>query len=215
MLFLDAFTALDFEHEDDLVTPLRNGQEIEVGDEFGRLVTISSSGYGQYGPAIFDSAPGGLNDPGYDADLLVGRGNVLILQEQQRQTVPGFFDWPDDSQLGGTLRFDFTRPVHLVSVDLIDICPGTPVQDVRVELFDDAGEVRTYLVPGGWTADLVVQGASGRRKLNLRTLNDQAGYLSTATASQSTGFDPKTVVRLDVQLSSSGAVDHLVLDARP
>src|SRR5262249_28976660 len=86
---------LDFETEDDFATPLGNGQHIDA--EFGRLVRISSAGV-NLGATTFDTTPGGPNDPGIDADMLFGHGNVLILQSSDyaAQSVPGFFDTVTD-----------------------------------------------------------------------------------------------------------------------
>src|SRR5262249_40696349 len=52
---------LDFASEDDLASVLANGQQLD--SEFGRRVTLTSSGPNA-GAAIFDSTPGGPNDPG-------------------------------------------------------------------------------------------------------------------------------------------------------
>ena len=86
---------MPFETEDDYVTPLVNGQDLATPHEFGRL--FSSSG-ANAGAAIFDSTPLGPNDPSQDRDLLVGLGNLLILQNSQAagQSVPGVFDHPND-----------------------------------------------------------------------------------------------------------------------
>ena len=59
---------LDFDTEDDLITPLVNGQDISTPPEFGNFVSLSSSGSNQ-GLAIFDSNPAGPNAAGPDADL--------------------------------------------------------------------------------------------------------------------------------------------------
>ena len=61
------------------------------------------------------------------------------------------------------------------SVDLIDICPGLPVQDAMVTLFDGEGDMRTYFVPGGWTRDVAVHGPPGYGTLDLTTLANQIG----------------------------------------
>src|SRR6478736_3434462 len=91
---------LNFETDDDFVTPLVHGQSLystprpnnvnpavpfstDTRLEFGRLIKISSTNLGSdgnLGPAIFDSdprdtPPASTSDP----DLLVGLGNVLIL----------------------------------------------------------------------------------------------------------------------------------------
>jgi len=133
----------------------------------------------------------------------------LILQEHQHQTVPGIFDLPDDAQLGGTFVFDFASPMEVCSVDLIDICPGPPLQGVTLTLTDQAGAARTYFVPGGWTRDILAEGPPGFATLDLTTLDPQAGYLTTATAGETPGFQATEVVRLEAIFLSSGALDNL------
>jgi len=215
LLSLDGIAMLDFETEDDLVTPLVNGQSITPASAFGRLVAIEGVGLNNYGTAIFDSDPGGPNAASSDPDLLVGLGNVLMLQENQQQSVPDVFDQPDDAQLGGTMVFDFLEPARMVSVDLIDICPGAPVQDVTVTLFDGALGMRTYAVPGGWTSDRLLDGPPGYGTLSLDTLEPQEGFVAIATAAETEGFDPDAVVRMEVALSSSGALDNVRFDPHP
>jgi hypothetical protein len=215
ILSLDGIATLDFETEDDLETPLVNGQGIASPDEFGTLVNINGVGPNNYGAAIFDSDAGGPNAASSDPDLLVDLGNVLLLQENQHQSVPGIFDTPDDAQLGGMLVFDFLEPARMVSVDLIDICPGAPVQDVAVTLFDGAMGMRTYAVPGGWTSDRFFDGPPGYGTLTLDTLEPQEGFVATATAVETDGFDPNDVVRMEVALSSSGALDNVRFDPHP
>lgn len=205
----DETLVLDFETEDDGVTPLVNGQEVTTPPAFGNVVAISASGP-NWGPAIFDSDPAGPNAGGPDPDLLVDLGNVLILQEDPTQTTPWLFDLPDDALLGGTLRFDFLEPAELLSIDLIDVCPGPPLQDVTVELVDQALKTRTYHVPGGWTGDVPAL-PPGHGTLDLTTLAPQPGLQATATAAQDRGFDASGVVSLRVHFASSGAVDRLEL----
>ena len=200
---------LDFETEDDSVSPLANGQSVSAPEEFGRLVSISSTG-ANAGPAIFDSRPDGPNDPSQDPDLLVGLGNVLILQNSlvPGQTTPGIFDRPNDDQDGGELVFDFETPVEPLSLVLIDIDAGA-TQGVLVTLTDELGRTRTYTVPQRWTRDVVADGVPGWGLLSFETLDPQPGFQSSATATQVAGFDSSHVVRLVVRLGSSGAVDAL------
>ena len=208
-------TVLDFETEDDGVTPLVNGQAVASPPMFGNLVLVNGFGSNNYGTAIFDSDPAGPNAFSSDPDLLVDLGNILILQEDQGQTVPGFFDEPDDAQLGGTMQLDFLQPVQLHSVDLIDVCPGQPLQDVSLTLLDEAGNARDYFVPGGWTSDRFAEGPPGYGTLDLTTLEDQPGHVATASAAEDREFDANGVVRLEVRFSSSGAIDNLALDPDP
>lgn len=205
----------DFETEDDFTTSLVNGQGILTPDEFGNIVSIGGFGLNTYGAAIFDSSPTGPNAGGSDPDLLVDMGNILILQENGAQSVPDIYDDLDDAQLGGLFVFDFVDPLQVISIDLIDICPGPPNQDVIVTLFDQEFQTRTYLVPGGWTNDLFQDGAPGFGTLDLTTLAAQPGYQATATAFEGSGFDAGEVVRLEVSLASSGALDNLVVDTTP
>jgi len=101
-----------------------NGQAL-AGGERAALFTLSSAG-NNAGFAIFDSTPGGPNDPGPDPDLLVGKGNLLILQDDAfaTQTVPGIYDVPNDAGHGGTVLFRFTVPTEPRSVDLVDLDTG-------------------------------------------------------------------------------------------
>ena len=219
LLSLDGIAALDFETGDDQArTALVNGQDLSSPPEFGRTVELASSGL-NLGPAIFDSTPLGPNDPSQDSDLLVGLGNLLILQNNQNaqvshQTVPGIFDHPNDDQDGGTSVLAFHAPVQPLQLDLVDIDVG-PTQSAIVTLVDTAGRFRTYFVPAGWTEDLLSNGPPAYGTLDLTTLDPQAGFLASATASQSAGFDPRRVTRIEVHLGSSGALDNLCWDPHP
>jgi hypothetical protein len=203
---------IGFETEDDSTTPLVDGQDLTPDEEFGRFLTVEGLG-ANLGAALFDSTPGGPNDPSQDRDLLVGSGNLLILQNSLApwQTIPGVFDRPNDDQDGGTLVFRFSRPVEARSIDLVDIDAG-PDGFVVVQLFDAAGRVRTYDVPAGWTTDILVEGPPGTGTLHLDTLRDQQGFAATASAVEAPGFDPRAVLRLEVALDSSGALDNLCFE---
>ncbi len=199
---------LDFQSEDDFTTALVNGQTISSPPEFGNLVSLTSSGPNA-GAAIFDSTPGGPNDPSQDRDLLVGSGHVLMLQtnENTTQTVPGIFDRPNDDEDGGSLFFSFTAPVLLQSLDLVDIDGGAD-EACSVILTDSLGRTRVYTVPPGWTGDLLLA-QPGMLTLDLTTLGMQPGFASTATAAQHPSFDASQVMGLEVRLGSSGAIDNL------
>ena len=202
--------ALDFQTEDDLATPLVNGQAVSFPGEFGQTVFVSSAG-ANAGSAVFDSTPLGPNTFGQDPDLLVGRGNVLMLQNSQApmQTNPGIFDRPNDDQDGGDLVFDFPAATQPLCVTLIDIDAGSE-QASSVTLLDTLGRTRTFTVPARWTEDLLADGPTAWRELDLTRLDPQPGFQSIATAVQSPGFDATSVVRMIVHLGSSGAVDDLV-----
>jgi hypothetical protein len=199
---------IDFQTEDDFATPLANGQDVASPAEFGSRLSISSSGPNA-GAAIFDSSPGGPNDPSQDRDLLVGSGRILILQtgDNTSQTVPGFFDRPNDDEDGGVFAFDFSSPVSLLGIDLVDIDEGSDETSLVV-LSDVSGNQRSYLVPPAWTGD-VLTGGFGRVRLDLTSSMPQSGFGSSTSVAQSAGFAPSLVIRLEVHLGSSGAVDDL------
>lgn len=79
-----ATIVLDFEGFD-------NGESISNGFIFDTIVggaSITASG-DNLGAAIFDSTMGGPNADGPDPDLLVGLGNVLILQNNNTPDMTG------------------------------------------------------------------------------------------------------------------------------
>jgi hypothetical protein len=202
-------TVLDFELEDDFATPLGNGQRID--SEFGRLVVISSSG-ANAGPATFDTTPGGPNDPALNDDMLIGHGNVLLLEDDWyawAQSVPGFFDVVTDDPHGGDLILDFTAPVSPRSVLLIDINPP-PNRGASVTLVDEAGGRRVYSIEPGWTG---TYGDAGPHKLDLTTLDPQPGNGTPrlATATETPEFLQDRVVEIVVHLTGFGAIDELEL----
>jgi hypothetical protein len=109
LLRMDGAATVDFATGDDrLQRPLANGQAIASPGAFGRTLRLASGG-ANLGPAIFDSTPHGPNDPSQDRDLLVGLGNLLILQntDAPTQSAPGFFAHPNDDQDGGSFGFTF------------------------------------------------------------------------------------------------------------
>lgn len=195
---------LNFDLEDDFATPLVNGQHIDT--EFGLQVTLSSSGTNS-GLAIFDSTIGGPNTVSQDPDLLVGTGNLLILQtENLPPDGDDVFPRPNDDSDGGTMTFEFTSEVVLASVRLVDA--DLDGASNFVVLTDALGLQRTYQVPTNWTGDRTL-GQPGEGTLDLMTLASQPGFASSATATEDQGFDDARVVRLDVHLAGSGAVDDL------
>jgi hypothetical protein len=212
---LDNFVAcipcveLDFETEDDGVTVLDNGQDLSTPPEFGLEVSISSFGP-NLGAAIFDSTPFGPNDPGPDRDLLVGLGNILILQNTtaSTQTVPGYFDTPNDDQDGGSIVLSFPGPVRAHRIDVIDF-DEEDVDGIQIVLVDQSANTRTYTVPGGFTEDILNDGPTGFRTLDLETLAAQPGFLASATASESGPFDADDVIEIRLEFGGPGAVDNL------
>lgn len=211
----DGLVHLDFDTEDDFATPLVNGQAIASPPRFGRLVSIHGFGPHTYGAAIFDSTPDGPNAGSSDPDLLVDRGNVVILQETAGQSTPGIYDSPDDDRFGGHVEVSFAgREVEPLRVTLVDQCPGSG-PPTQVTLIDSAGRERTFVVPTGWTEDVSVHGAPGYRVLDLTSLEDQPGFLSTAFVIDDPFFDATAVTRLEIDFHGSGAFDDLVYDPYP
>jgi hypothetical protein len=227
-----AAVTLDFETEDDFVTPLINGQIVDPAFdgadlEFGNIVNVSSTQLGtagHLGVTVFDSTPSGPNDPGPDPDLLVGLGNVLILQNDATPgtSVDGsvglIYDTPNDEKDfadRGAIVFDFLSPVFMQSIDIIDANGGYLAD---VVLIDSGGDSRTYSVPSMWTFDISVCGAScppgdGWDTLDLTSLLPQVGEGGPSTSVlEDAGFTASDVVRLEVQLvgsPSSGGIDNL------
>jgi hypothetical protein len=198
---------LDFETEDDFATPLANGQTVTTPPEFGRLVRISSAG-ANLGAATFDSTPGGPNDPSINSDMLIGHGNLLLLQDSARPGVSaGAFTTPTDDPDGGDLIFDFTSPVDPFSILLADINPP-PNQGAAVTLIDENGLTRVYAIDPGWTG---TYGNAGPHKLDLTTLDPQPGNGTPrfARATEEPGFVQNRVTRLVVHLTGYGAIDEL------
>jgi hypothetical protein len=214
LLQLGGIASAGFEQRDDgSLFPLENGRQIPQPHP-GRTFVISSAG-ANLGATAFDSTPLGPNDPSQDRDLLVSSGKILMLQDSQvpTQTVPGIFDRPNDDADGGMLAFDFPVRVRARSIELADIDGAG--DGALVRLIDDAGRTRVYDVPAGFTEDRVANGGTGLRKLDLTTLAPQAGFTASATAAEQAGFAPTRVVRIEVELASSGAVDDLVYDPYP
>jgi hypothetical protein len=199
---------LDFETEDDFTTPLSNGQALSSPPEFGRLVRISSAG-ANLGPATFDSDRGGPNDPSINSDMLIGHGNLLLLQDsaRPRQDRPGFFRTVTDDPDGGDLIFDFLAPTDPHSVLLADINPP-PNLGATVTLLDGKGLRRIYAVDPGWTG---TYGNAGPHRLDLTTLLPQPGNGTPrwARATEDPGFEQANVRRIVVHLTGYGAIDEL------
>ena len=205
---------IDFSFAGDGVTPLANGHQI-VGDEYSPLFTLSSTG-NNLGAATFDSGFAGPNIGGQDPDLIVGLGNVLILQTNGAgaQSTPGIFDTPNDSANGGSFVFDFALGLQPLTLDLVDIDENNAA---FITLTDSLGFQRMYDVPGGWTNDIDAEGGVGYATLDLTTLADQAGEDAGvfAIASEDAGFNGLDVVQLQVVLPGSGAIDNLTLVPTP
>jgi hypothetical protein len=78
-----------------------------------------------------------------------------------------------------------------------------------VVLSDASGLQRTYTVPSNWTGDRMLA-QPGHGTLDLATLAPQPGFASVATAAEDAGFDAEAVLRIDVVLVGSGAIDDVV-----
>ena len=230
---------VDFETEDDFATPLVNGQIVDpafdgVDLEFGNLFTISSTqafanGPGQthLGVTVFDSDAADQLPNTQDPDLLVGMGNILVLQNDDSPgtaTVPPTgleYTFPNDEKDrvdGGGIVFDFFLPVALVSVDLVDANGGFGGFGT---LTDSSGDTRVYEVEERFSKEINAancNGCKGFETLFLNTLAAQVGE-GGGTAfvlSEDPSFDPNDVVRFEFEFlgqasggTSSGGLDNL------
>jgi hypothetical protein len=212
-LLPDCFT-LGFETDDD-GNPMVHGTKVDVeydcnGDIFPIAITSVVNTSNANTAAILNSTTGPATQ---DPDLLVNKGNILIMQTDANLNecppASGVYCSHNDDENGGRLIFSFCVPASPSSIVLIDI-DGTDATS-SVVLTDGNGKTRTYTVPGNWTGDRVDNfPAPGYGTLDLTTLANQAGYGSTATASEQAGFDPAAVVQLVVRLGGSGGVDDLM-----
>ena len=180
--------------------------EFDGGPNYPVTITSVVNASGQNTAAILNSSTGPASQ---DPDLLVGCGNILIMQTDSNLSFcsPGVYCTHNDDEDGGTLSFAFNQPTTPSSIVLIDIDASDPVS--TVVLTDSNGKTRTYTVPANWTGDLIVNATTGKKTLDLTTLANQPGFGSTATASEQAGYDPSAVVQIDVHLGGSGAVDDL------
>jgi hypothetical protein len=229
---VQAVTILDFETDDDFITPLENGRQVE--SMFGNIVNISSvvigPGSGHLGATIFDSNPFGPNKDSADKDLLVDLGNILMLQNSDypTQTVPGIFDVPNDEaniDNSGAVIFDFLSPVEVKTIDLIDINGGARVE---ITMTDVSGKKRIYSAGEKWTQDVAVAGI-GWHTLDLQDTLPQPGEPGATggpavVIQNDAGYDILNIVKMKVALvgdeqsispSPSGAIDNLVFVPEP
>ncbi|HEX6881996.1 MAG TPA: hypothetical protein VF530_01375 [Planctomycetota bacterium] len=213
LLPLDCFV-LDFETDDDGAA-MPHGAMVDLeydcnGPVFPIAIAGSVNTSAQDTLAIFDSNVG---PTGTDPDLLVGKGNILILQNDSNlsQCPPssGVYCSHNDDGEGGTITFMFCVPARPSSIVLIDQ-DLTNVTGSSVVLTDVNGKTRTYSVPTNWTGDMVEDFPEpGWKVLDFTTLADQPGFSGPATASEQPGFDPNAVVTLAVTFSGSGGIDDL------
>jgi hypothetical protein len=219
---------IDFETEDDFLTPLIHGQSVystprpnhtnpfvpfstDTHLEFGRLFNVSATNLGtdsHLGPAIFDSDPADTPTTS-DPDLRVSKGNILMLQRDEgpntnlHPTNGLRFNNPSDEGTGddqGSIVFETLRfGVHPISIDLVDIDNGV---EVDVVLTDHQARSRTYTAPSNWTTQ-VTDAPKGWHTLSLETLLNQPAEPNAtggdATVVQDAGFNDQDVARLEVK----------------
>ncbi|MEM9064333.1 MAG: hypothetical protein AAGB51_02465 [Planctomycetota bacterium] len=218
---LGGVQVIDFTTEDDGVTALVNGQEVGdltggVYEEFGNLFNLTHISGGA-GLSIFDTSFTGPNIGGGDPDLIVGLGNILIIQENNNglgtQTVDDIFDTANDDAGGGVYRFDFFTAVEMLEVTLVDVNGGN---DIDVTLIDSQGLTRVYSVPAMWTNDISVSGPLGYGVLDLTSLAPQSSEGGNFTnVSQDLGFNSLDVVAVEFQFFGSGGIDNLTFIPTP
>lgn len=211
--YFDCFV-LDFGTDDDGAA-MPHGALVDLeydgnGSVFPIEITGSVNSSGQNTLAIFDSTNG---PSGTDPDLLVGKGNILILQSETNLTQcppnSGVYCSHNDDGEGGAITFTFGVPANPSSIVLIDQ-DLTNVVGSSVVLTDVNGKTRTYSVPRNWTGDRVEDFPElGWKVLDLTTLANQPGFAAPATASEQVGFNPNVVVTLTVTFSGSGGIDDL------
>ena len=110
---------------------------------------------------IFDSANPGPTDldlqtPGYGPNNTAPLGNLLIIAENVNDgNGDGLVDVPDDEAGGGTITFDFDRPVAVSSIALIDLDEGAIGSIIR--FFDGATQIgEVDLPPAGDNSSQIV-----------------------------------------------------------
>ena len=180
-------------------------------------VTISADNFNQIFDlaVIFDSQETGTADPDLEGPpWAVGNlapntllGNLLIIAQEDTQTVPGIVDNPNDEggQPAGEITFQFNEPIESFGFDLIDL-EGAIAEGGSISLFDGLNLIGTVPI-SDFTDNLspffdatIVFGDNSANRLQP----------ITAGAFQATQFD--TVVIL---MGGSGAVDNIVFEPAP
>ncbi len=207
---LAGFATIDFSTEDDFLTPLVNGQEINNPGEFGNLLTFTGLSGSRL--AIFDTDPAGPNSGSGDPDLLVGQGNALIIQNTSllTQTTADIFDTPDDN-IGGDFVIDLVTAGQVSSIDLIDINSGGRTV---ITLTDENGFQRVYDVPSNWSNQAPTP--MGFDTLSLLTLLPQDGEGSGGDAIvtlNDAGYDQSAVASINFRVFGSAGFDNIVIDS--
>lgn len=205
-------TVIDWERSGDGTVAIENGRSLEEAGLLEPFLRVTAAAPGALGVAAFDSDPAGPNALGGATNLLVDRGNVLVLQDDLTQTVPGVYDAPGPAPNGGAVYLELLVPALPVSLELVGLGAATAA---RVTIRDAVGEGRTFHVPPGFTADGGGSSVSSVRALRLDTLADQAGHAAVATATQDAQFDPSRAELIEVWMDGPGAIDRLVLDGVP
>lgn len=158
------------------------------------------------GLAVFDSSSGSAPD----LDLNVNSGNILIIQDINAGTTV-----PNDSNEGGTMRFDFAGAEDLTGgfIDLVDF-NGASASTFTLE--DVSSNTRTFSIPDDWTGD-PTRGFPGINRLFFN-LNNQAAVGPTsldATFTDSGAFDIAAVTQIDFMLGGSGGIDNFAAIPMP
>lgn len=233
----EALITIDFDTEDDGATALINGQIVDpafdaLDLEFGtffNLTTTQMGSDGHLGATIFDSDPTGPNSGSQDPDLLVDRGNILILQSDNPASagdtsidgsVGLIYDNPNDEadfSDRGSFVFSFINPVLLQSIDFVDANGGF---HATVILTDGGNLTRTFLVEEKFSQEISNCGiCDGYQSLDFTNLGIQVGEGGgTASGSEDLGFDSTDVVKLEIQMDgtpSSGGIDNLTFVPEP
>jgi hypothetical protein len=129
-----------------------SGDELQAGEiiadqwaDAGLQIRAVTNGPGPDNAIIFDSAnpTGGDDDlmtPGSGPGNTIAMGNLLILAEDTIDAnQDGLVDDPDDDEDGGTIFFEFARPVTLCRFALIDLDKGGIGSIAR--FFDDEDQL--------------------------------------------------------------------------
>jgi hypothetical protein len=197
---------------DDSGAPMAHGAKVDTefdgGPVFPVTITGSANPSGGNTVAILNSTTG---PAAQDPDLLVGSGNILILQSDnslsQCPPASGVYCSHNDDEDGGRIDFVFNVPTAPTSIDLIDV--DSTDGNWRVVMVDGSGRQRIFNVPTNWTGDIAADGPPGMGTLDLTTLANQPGFGSSASAVEDPGFDSDDVVRVFVVIEGSGGLDNL------
>ena len=211
---LGGFATINFDTEDDFLTPLVNGQEINpaasTNGEFGILVDFVGLDGDRL--AIFNTNNPGPNTGGGDPDLLVNQGNALIVQNTSllTQSTTDIFDTPDDN-VGGLFRMDLVTPGEVGSIDLIDINNGGRTV---LTLTDRNGFQRVYDVPNNWSNQ--APALMGFDTLDLLTILPQDGEGPGGDAIvtfNDPNYDQSAVASIEFDIFGSAAFDNIVINS--